>query len=1338
MAPERFEGKADGRSDIYALGLTLYELLTLQPAFRASERHKLLHEVVRGDPLPPRTLNPHVPRDLETIVLKATSRAPAHRYQSAAELAEDLKRFLDDRPIRARPASGLEKLWRLCRRNPAMAGLAAAFVLTLVLGAAGTTWKWLDADAERRKVILAESETAQQRDAAFSARNDSQRVLAGVMLDRGVALAGQGETGEGLFWMLEALNVVPQEAGDLEHVIRTNLAAWMSQSHSLRGIIAQPKTAYLCAFSPDESRFVTGSADGVRTWDAAAVFRPAPGSDDPVGPIRWLETGKDPKGEEPLGLSPNGKMLLTRWNPGNGQPAQLQRREAATGKAIGSPLPHPPPLFAVAFTPDGKHFATSCAKGIVQLWDSSTGNLVSDQFTHANEEITRLAISPDGKTLATGASVVDRDAKPGVVYLWDLAGRRRLGRLVGHKGAITKMVFSPQGKTVLTCSWDSTAQLWDVATCSPIGSPLRHQQPVSAAQFTPDGRTIATGSVDGKISWWDAGAGAHLGGALSLGNLGVYDLVFNRDGNKLIAVGGYRDQIGMLHVFQLGRALSRPVARHQEVSLKAAWRLADTESWFTRSMVSYSPDGRHALTGGNAGYAQVCDTATGQPICADRAGAASSDPKHSGGPGGPFRHPLAAVHLTAYSPDGRLLATSSRGIAAIGDACLWDAGSGRLIAALPHINYVAAMAFSPDGKILATGGYDCAVHLWDTATGQRLGEFLPQKDIVLSLAFSPNGKALAVGHSHDYSGATGAVLWDVAGGKQIGDPKPGPGILVRFSPDGKRLLTAGSRTIKLWDAATSQHLGDPITEGSEVNSVAFHPDGQVILLAGTDGTVRLRDVTSGKPIGAPMLHPVRANVAAFSPDPEGKRILAGYGDGSAQLWDRATQKPLGPPVMQGRSIIGAAFGPDGRFFLTTSADGQTRRWPVPEATADTPNRLARRLEVLTGLGMGEGQTVGSLSAREWNESCRRLADAEGTENTLAEKTVTDREYHDARARDAEQDGDVYGALWHLERLIQAQEKSAKASPQPDGWFAHARRARQFTLRGDWERAEAEDSRALDLGSADELLGWNKRQVLEMSAAEQWQPALWYINRALAAAPADWRLFADRSVIHGNLGKMRECEDDLSQAVARGADAAFLVRIADDFARQAQWQQAEAAFAKAHERGLLPLEVWHCHALVCLKLADQAGYRKICAHLIQAADKKLSAHLANGVVWVSVLGPEAVGDYTILLAMAEVAEQNARLETKANTLNSSGAVFYRAGRFKEAITRIQEGIQIHKAQGRPQVWLFLAMANQRVGQAVEARKCLARVPPDNIPALGHWENLEIEMLRREARAMIDTK
>jgi serine/threonine protein kinase len=164
MAPERFNGKADVRSDVYALGLTLYELLALRPAFDEADRNKLVKRVMHDEPARPRKVNPAVPRDLETVVLKAIARDPAHRYPTPAAMADDLKRFVEDRPVRARRISGAERLWRSCRRNPVVAGMAVAVGLALAAGATVSYLKYLD--AEQQKGIALEKEGVALQEAA--------------------------------------------------------------------------------------------------------------------------------------------------------------------------------------------------------------------------------------------------------------------------------------------------------------------------------------------------------------------------------------------------------------------------------------------------------------------------------------------------------------------------------------------------------------------------------------------------------------------------------------------------------------------------------------------------------------------------------------------------------------------------------------------------------------------------------------------------------------------------------------------------------------------------------------------------------------------------------------------------------------------------------------------------------------------------------------------------------------------------------------------------------------------------------------------------------------------
>ena len=226
MAPERFNGWSDPRSDVYALGATLYELLTLRSPFDGSDRVSLIERVLHERPVPLRQLDRRIPRDLETIVLKTLAKEPGERYATARQLAEDLQRLVAGKPILARRSSAIERLWRFSKRNPLVAGavgtVAAALVAVAVIS---IIYASEQVNATNRISGLA-AELGAKSESLTKSLTESNRLLAIRNFDRGQAAFEKGEVGPGLLWMVESWRSAVA-AGDPAwlHAARANLAA---------------------------------------------------------------------------------------------------------------------------------------------------------------------------------------------------------------------------------------------------------------------------------------------------------------------------------------------------------------------------------------------------------------------------------------------------------------------------------------------------------------------------------------------------------------------------------------------------------------------------------------------------------------------------------------------------------------------------------------------------------------------------------------------------------------------------------------------------------------------------------------------------------------------------------------------------------------------------------------------------------------------------------------------------------------------------------------------------------------------------------------------------------
>jgi eukaryotic-like serine/threonine-protein kinase len=437
MAPERFSGKGDARADIYALGMTLYELLSLRPAFEENDRTSLIRLVTQEDPPRLRKLNRKLPTDLETIVHTAIAREPARRYATAAALAEDLQRFLDGRPSRARRVGVIERSWRWCRRNPIVAGLTAAVFVLLAAAAAiasvGYVQTKMALSGEARHRAAAEALEAKANEEAGRARAAEQEMRAE--------------------WYAASINLM-QQAWDTSQLSRLRgLLAdtepypdrgfewfyWQRLCHLDRGtLIGHRAEIRSISWSPDGKLLATGSMDGTaRIWESSGGRErfALKGHMSQVTSVSW---------------SPNGIFLATAsWD------GTAKVWSAEDGQEQRTLEGHANRVWSVAWSPDGRCLATGSHTGTVRIWEAASGHERFVLKGHTSP-VYSVAWSPDCKLLATGSA--DGSAK-----VWEAVdGRERL-TLKGHASPVSSVAWSPDGKLLATGSADGTARAWVIA-----------------------------------------------------------------------------------------------------------------------------------------------------------------------------------------------------------------------------------------------------------------------------------------------------------------------------------------------------------------------------------------------------------------------------------------------------------------------------------------------------------------------------------------------------------------------------------------------------------------------------------------------------------------------------------------------------------------------------------------------------------------------------------------------------------------------------------------------------------------------------------------------------------
>ncbi|MGA2659061.1 MAG: protein kinase [Verrucomicrobiota bacterium] len=853
VSPEQAEMTGldiDTRSDIYSLGVLLYELLTGKTPFDAKELLATGLEAMRRtirekEPVRPSTRLStmlageltatakrrgveapkllHLLRgDLDWIVMRAVEKDRARRYETANGLARDIERHLTNEPVVARPPSAAYRLQKAWRRNKVAFTAAAVVVAALVVGIGISSWQAIVAsrarNAEMRQRVAAQAAQQgemQERQRAERRETEARQNLYAAHMN----LALQAVEEQNIGYALKLLDLQRPQPG------RADLRGWewrylwkVCRSDELLRLGSHSNTVLHAVFSPKGDVLATCSGDQtVRLWDVTARREPA------VLPHEGcvLAAAFSADGNRLATFCKNAYLHL--WDVATGR----DLRRVAVGNVAVTRWAIP-----VAFSPGGEMLALGEGTNVC-LWDVVRGSRVS--IFDAGRTPGCLALSPNGKILATGAAIyqdnsvglwdLSRPERPELILLltnqthagslafsfdgktlagavgdtiklWDLATGGIIQTLTGHSAGIPAIAFSSDGKLLASASADDTARLWDVATGQ--GTTLRgHLNEVWAVAIAPDGRTVATGTKkDGIVSLWSTTPKSPEQTSHTLPKtlrLGGDASRFSPDGTKFLAV--YADKtLGLWDTAGLKEATSFPLD------------IAD------QTALALSPLGKWAALGEPDGAVRLVETSAGREIA-------------NFGPRG------AGVDALAFSMDGSKLAAAT----ADHKFRVWEIARKRVLSEMASrgtlVGFPAAFVFSTDGVALCAGYEDSTAEIFDTARGRRLALLEGAKAPICGVVLLPDGSTAATA---DF--AQDVKLWDLKTRKEL--VTLGGEIRAHFalalSPDGRRLAAGGaSPVVRLWDPATRQQVALlKITPPSGFSRLTFSADGNMLVLLG--------------------------------------------------------------------------------------------------------------------------------------------------------------------------------------------------------------------------------------------------------------------------------------------------------------------------------------------------------------------------------------------------------------------------------------------------------------------------------------------------------------------------